>query len=302
MTAFALATFIIALALAWVPYVLGHTGQQAVDQSHNLANKISIACSNHAILSQLEQLGACQAAAQIQSTVVSAAPGTPGRNGSNGENGENGQAGRGIRNTNISDGHLFITYTDNATVDLGVIVGKNGATGKTGATGTTGVGITGTMLGGPTNTDLIVSRSDGTSTDVGTVVGKDGINGVNGTDGTAGTDGSNGNNGSNGRSVVSVQIDDHQHLIVTYDDGTNSDAGQVPAGPQGPQGVGVQSVTTQLNSDGTCDLVFTLFDPDKGNQTTQNVPVNATLCATLSSPTTTTDAPPPTTTDTPGGP
>jgi hypothetical protein len=277
---------LVGLAIAWVPYILGHQGQQAVDQGQNLANKINIACSNRAVLPQLEQLGACQAAAQIKETSAPGQPGANGKNGSNGANGVNGVAGRGIRNTDISRGHLFVTYTDNNTVDLGQIVGKDGSTGSTGR------GISSTSLGGPSNTDLIVSYSDHTIADVGTVVGKDGVAGIagtNGIDGAKGDTGAPGAPGTDGRSVASVNINNSDHLIVTYDDNTTSDAGLVPAGPQG---VGVQSVALQTDANGNCELLFTLFDPSSGQQTTHSVTVNQAVCPIVPPPTTTTEPPP----------
>jgi hypothetical protein len=296
-TAF-VAIFIAALAVAWVPYILGHQGQQAVDQGQNLANKISIACSNKVILNQLESLGACQAAAQIQA--APAAPGKNGINGANGANGVNGINGRGIRSTNIANEHLFVTYTDNSTVDLGQIVGKNGTNGKPGSEGKQGIGITGTTLGGPSNTDLIVSRSDGTVADVGTVVGKNGIDGLNGTNGNAGTAGVNGTNGTDGkpgRSVQLVNINSDEHLIITYDDGTTDDAGPVP------QGIGVQSVALENDNNGNCNLIFTLSNPANGQTSTQSVLVNPVVCpaAAPPPPTDTTTTTPPTTDTTPSG-
>lgn len=281
------AIMIVALALATVPYIIGHKGQQAVDQGQSLANKVSIACSNKAILNQLESLGACQAAAQIQA-VPAATPGKNGINGTNGTNGQNGIPGRGIRSTDIAEGHLFVTYTDNSTVDLGQIVGKNGVDGKTGKQG---IGITGTTLGGPSNTDLIVSRTDGTVTDVGTVVGKNGTDGLNGTAGSAGTNGTNGQDGATGkpgRSVQSVNINSADHLIIMYDDGTTDDAGPVP------QGIGVQSVTLEDDSNGNCNLVFTLSNPANGQTSTQSVLVNPVVCPVAAPPSTTDTPPPPT--------
>ena len=63
--------------------------------------------------------------------------------------------------------------------------------------GSTGVGISGVSINsaGP----LIVSLTDGTSTDVGNVVGKDGVNGKDGVDGKNGIDGVNGADGTNGK-------------------------------------------------------------------------------------------------------
>lgn len=62
--------------------------------------------------------------------------------------------------------------------------------------GSTGVGISGVSINSVGH--LIVSLTDGTSTDVGNVVGKDGVDGKNGIDGVNGKDGTNGKDGING--------------------------------------------------------------------------------------------------------
>ncbi len=63
--------------------------------------------------------------------------------------------------------------------------------------GSTGVGISGVSINSAGH--LIVSLTDGTSTDVGNVVGKDGVNGKDGVDGKNGIDGVNGADGTNGK-------------------------------------------------------------------------------------------------------
>ena len=50
---------------------------------------------------------------------------------------------------------------------------------------------------------------------------------MNGTDGTDGID------GAPGRGVQSVSIDGQNHLIITYTDGSTSDAGLLPVGQNG---------------------------------------------------------------------
>lgn len=57
---------------------------------------------------------------------VIGAPGTP---GSNGAPGANGAPGVGIASTTIQGGHLIITYSTGAQVDLGVVVGQDGVGG-----------------------------------------------------------------------------------------------------------------------------------------------------------------------------
>lgn len=130
--------------------------------------------------------------------------------GKPGADGAAGPEGRGVRASTITaEGRLQITYTDGATVDLGVVVGTTGAAGATGATGPDGRGITGTALA---NGRLIVTYSDGTTVDVGQVVGR------------------------NGRSIDSSTITTEGRLQITYDDGTTEDAGALPPGPPGPPG------------------------------------------------------------------
>lgn len=63
--------------------------------------------------------------------------------------------------------------------------------------GSTGVGISNVSINSAGH--LIVSLTDGTSTDVGNVVGKNGTNGKDGVDGKNGIDGINGKDGMNGK-------------------------------------------------------------------------------------------------------
>ena len=61
--------------------------------------------------------------------------------------------------------------------------------------GSTGVGISGVSINSAGH--LIISLTDGTVTDVGNVVGKDGVNGTNGKDGERGPAGVDGKPGEN---------------------------------------------------------------------------------------------------------
>ena len=70
--------------------------------------------------------------------------------------------------------------------------------------GSTGVGISSVSINSAGH--LIISLTDGTSADVGNVVGKNGIDGVNGADGTNGKDGTNGVNGQDGADGFSPTI------------------------------------------------------------------------------------------------
>lgn len=71
--------------------------------------------------------------------------------------------------------------------------------------------------------DLVVVFSDGARESLGRIVGRDGADGANGTD------------GADGRGIANVATDGGR-LLITYADGTSEDAGPLPAGPQGEQG------------------------------------------------------------------
>ena len=60
--------------------------------------------------------------------------------------------------------------------------------------------------------------------------GKDGVNGKDGQDGAKGADGKDGADGTDGVGISSVSINTSNHLIVTYTDGTVTDAGEILGG------------------------------------------------------------------------
>lgn len=203
---------------------------------------------------------------------------------------------------------------DRGACDLAERVEAEPIPGIQGLPGEPGRGITGTSLtpGGR----LVVSYTDGTSADLGVVVGAPGADGAPGrgitgtflesgrlvvafTDGdradlgpvvgSDGADGANGDDGADGRGVASVgQVDGR--LIVTFTDGTNQDAGPLPAGPpgtdgqpgqgggQGAQGIGVTAVRAE-ERDGQCLLIFVLTDPATQISTEQELPVGDAVCA-----------------------
>ncbi|MHC0442511.1 tail fiber domain-containing protein, partial [Flavobacterium sp. 3-210] len=94
-----------------------------------------------------------------------------------------------------------------------------------GTNGLDGKGIASTTVDASGN--LIVTYTDGTTSDLGRIKG---IDGVNGTDGT---------NGLDGKGIANTAVDASGNLIITYSDGTSSDAGKVKGetGEQGPQGL-----------------------------------------------------------------
>lgn len=141
------------------------------------------------------------------------------------------------------------------------VVGQPGATGAAGPSGEAGRGITSTVI---TGGHLIVAYSDGTTTDEGQVVGKDGVgivssvvNGsghliltytsgavddvgaVVGPAGATGATGAAGNNGQDGCGIASVG-ESNGDLVVNYSGSTCSTStatvGPLPAGPTGPTG------------------------------------------------------------------
>lgn len=120
--------------------------------------------------------------------------------------------------------------------------GEPGATGATGAAGADGRGITGTSIGADGH--LVVTYSDGTSRDVGKVVGADGrgIATVTLDDGRLVVVYSDGNRvdlggvvGPAGRSITGASTDGGR-LVLTLDDGSTLDAGPLPPGPAGQNG------------------------------------------------------------------
>ncbi len=120
-----------------------------------------------------------------------------------------GMDGRGIVATVIrADGHLVVSYSDGARIDVGPVVGEAGVNGR---------GIVTSQI---TDGRLELVFTDGAVQDLGPVVGARGDAGANGTD------------GDDGRGITSTAIVEGR-LIVTYSDATTEDAGPVPPGPPG---------------------------------------------------------------------
>lgn len=192
------------------------TVSQVADSTSN--KNIELCLRGNAAAKEMEQAGLCELAKELKQAVIAAAPpGLPGAQGAQGKQGQPGANGRGITATAIAGGHFQVTYTDGTTEDKGVITGPQGAAGR---------GITSSIVN---NGHLVLVYSDGKSEDVGQVVGKDGQNGTDGKDGVPGKD------GAPGRGITSITTD-AGHLIVTYTDGTTTDLGPLPQGPQGNDG------------------------------------------------------------------
>lgn len=102
--------------------------------------------------------------------------GIDGKDGRNGLDGADGKDGRGIKNITINEqGHLIITFTDNETINCGLVKGLNGVDGKDGKDGRNG-----------TN-------------------GVDGANGKNGDKGDKGDQGLQGDRGEKGEQGVGIK-------------------------------------------------------------------------------------------------
>lgn len=134
-------------------------------------------------------------------------------------------------------GNLILTKQDGTTINAGSVIGPQGETGATGATGAQGAtgdtGAAGVGIGSATvngSGRLIITKTDSSTVDAGSVVGP------KGDQGTTGNTGATGATGAQGVSVYQAVVDGDGNLIVTLDDATQLNAGSV-VGPQGAQGV-----------------------------------------------------------------
>lgn len=232
------ALFALVLVLAVAVFLIARVANDARhDATHqqNLKDRIApVAVKGQELATNLTALcvdrsvkvppGLCAQASSVATQAPSVIP-VPGRDGN------------GIAFAMISSaGHLILTYTQTGPRDVGPIIGqpgpagRPGQTGQAGRTGQTGrLGSTGPTGGpGPTGPQgvgisssaieqghLILTYTNGQSSDEGQVVGSA---------------------GANGRSVKSVSVDSAFHLIVTFDDGSTEDAGALPPGPSCPNG------------------------------------------------------------------
>jgi len=118
--------------------------------------------------------------------------------------GMNGVDGIGISKSEINaNGELVLTYTNGQQTNLGCVIGADGKDGAAGATGVPGQnGADGkdgiSVINSVINTtgELVITYSDGTTANLGKVVGTDGKDGTNGVNGADGKDGINGINGN----------------------------------------------------------------------------------------------------------
>ena len=159
--------------------------------------------------------------------------------GKSGEKGDRGATGTGISEIYVNEkGELIITLTDNTVHNVGKIVGEDGQNGINGADGQNGKdgedGKDGTNgIDGQDGKDgrgiydislnnageLIITLSDNTVYNLGTITGADGKDGTDGKDGENGKDGTNGVDGKDGRGIEKVDLVD-ETLIIYYTDGS----------------------------------------------------------------------------------
>lgn len=154
-----------------------------------------------------------------------------GQDGEKGPKGDKGNDGRGITTFDINkSGDLIVQYTDKTSQNAGHVVGKpgengkNGQAGKNGEAGTDGTngvnGINGADGRGILSTaitdgSLVIRYTDGTTENLGIVVGPKGDPGTNGT------------NGADGISVTNVSVTTDGTVSVSYSDGRTEVAGKI---------------------------------------------------------------------------
>lgn len=156
--------------------------------------------------------------------------------------GEDGADGDGIQTVEIIDGELVVTLTDGTELNLGEVTG---ADGQDGSNGEDGRGVESMVIDDEGN--LIVTYTDGEEVNLGNVTGEDGQDGSNGDDGSDGQD------GNDGRAVAATEINDSGHLIITYTDGTTEDLGRI-IGQDGADGTdGADGQDGQDSANGSSD-------------------------------------------------
>jgi hypothetical protein len=107
--------------------------------------------------------------------------GEKGKQGETGADGKNGIDGVSITNAEInSDSELVLSFSNDTSSNLGIVVGADGKDGKD------GISIVKSEIN--TNGELVLTYSNGQDSNLGTVVGTDGENGKDGVDGKDGKD------------------------------------------------------------------------------------------------------------------
>jgi len=121
--------------------------------------------------------------------------------------GKDGKDGVGIQSLSIVDGSLAVVLTDGKVIDAGPVSGP------------AGVGIEKTEIN--ENDELIVYYTDGTSDNLGKIVGE------KGNDGEAGKDGKDGEKGKDGVGIEKIEMNEKNELIIYLTDGTSKNYGPV---------------------------------------------------------------------------
>ncbi len=155
--------------------------------------------------------------------------GATGTQGEKGDKGDTGAAGaKGDKGDKGDTGAAGAKGDKGDKGDTGA-AGAKGDKGDKGDAGADGRGIVKSQI--DENGHLIITYSDGTSEDAGTVQGS-----TKGDTGAAGAQGEKGDAGAAGRGIKESQIDENGHLIIMYTDGTSEDAGVVLENVQGDTG------------------------------------------------------------------
>lgn len=175
--------------------------------------------------------------------------GDAGLGGANGKDGTNGTDGVGVASSEINAlGELVITYSDGNTVNLGRVVGNDGAQGAQGEKGEKG-----------DKGDQGIQGEKGEKGDQG-VQGEKGDAGINGTDGI------NGTNGADGVGITDVTINADNELVLSFSNGNVINLGNIKgskgdkgdkgdSGLNGKDGVGIQNV--DVSADGALTVTLT---------------------------------------------
>ena len=203
--------------------------------------------------------------------------GDAGINGTDGIDGTNGADGVGVASSEINAlGELVITYSDGNTVNLGKVVGNDGAKGEQGlqgvkgdkgdkgdagingtdgidgTNGVDGVGITDVTINA--DNELVLSFSNGNVINLGNIKG---AKGDKGDTGLKGADGINGANGVDGVGIQNVDVSADGALTVTLTNGTVLNLGNI----KGADGLGITK--SEINASG--ELVLTYSNGDVKN-------------------------------------
>lgn len=169
------------------------------------------------------------------------------------------------------EGYLTVTLpllrdgeTSGETLVIGKVSGKDGIDGQDGADG---IGISNVVIN--SDGELVLTYTNGESTNLGKVVGADGTNGTDGKDGT---------NGTNGVGIKTVTLSTDGELSILLTDNTVCNLGNIKGekgdkgeqgiqgpkgdkGEQGEQGIGI--ISSEIDTNG--ELVLTYSDGSTAN-------------------------------------